>query len=206
MNMILIAIMLTFLKSTCTAQNTTKNFGTKLREKYLDDFIKNFANKFNHLKYNNRTTPFNKKIIHKTLNGLFAEQIERNLEYIIMSHLLSEDSELVLKNKEFNQGNLTLNFGNKECSLDGILKIPKSTCPWHIELRFRKNVYPHMRAFAKCNCEKCLDPINDFLSLEKCEPVYTLMPALINVKSKWNFIMEYVPTACHCIVEENIHR
>ena len=200
----------------CCIKNSTNQNSSMFSDYVLNGFFFKFEKKFGHLKKlpNDFIIPQQKspdpKVIHKSLSSLYAEKIIQNMENIL---LISIDEyqvinkDLILEDAEANKGILFRIFGKKSCSLDdqGDNEV-KSVCPWHYELRFRQNMYPHRRVFSKCNCDKCLIHSkfdNNHIQFSACTPVYTMMPAMIREKDEWNFVLENVPTSCQCSVKLN---
>ncbi|CAF1008939.1 unnamed protein product [Brachionus calyciflorus] len=172
----------------------------------LEKFLKDFDEGYNILKKSTeRIFPIQSgktgDRFFKSLSTLYSEKIAQNLDKTILMQI-EEYGNLnnnVITDSEVNGGRVVDISGNQVCSLDDQKTLIKSICPWHNELRFRPNMFPHRRTFAKCNCLNCLK-FNGFDQLTTCEPIYTIMPALIKISTEWNFVMERVPTSCHCTV------
>lgn len=128
---------------------------------------------------------------------------------------LQEKFKIINRNYDLN-GDEFIEMGSTSCHLEQIaFSSPKKTapvCPWHWVLIEREDLYPFVRANAKCNCNNCLaktvyDTKN--VNLSQCRQTFMLLPSLVRRSvsgslEKWWFTFEEVPSSCYCAIKLNI--
>lgn len=168
-------------------------------------FIQSFEKKYAHLKQ--KTSSILPILSKKSLGDLFAEKLSENLVDILQAQIdyynKNKNDVLVLNESFSNDAKVFREVGDKKCSLtNSDTTERKAICPSHLQIKFRKNMFPRLRLFAKCNCKDCLFKTTidyEVFSWSKCEPVYFLMPALIQEQDGvWKFVLEQVPVSCRC--------
>lgn len=130
-------------------------------------------------------------------------------------HIFQEKFKIINRNYDLNDDEF-IEMGSTSCHLEQIafssLKKTAAVCPWHWVLIERDDLYPFVRANAKCNCKDCLaktvyDTKN--VNLSQCEQKIMLLPSLVRQSvsgglEKWRFSLEEVPSSCYCAIKLNI--
>jgi len=106
-------------------------------------------------------------------------------------------------------------YGNRKCIKNRLIKdeTQGGLCPWHYNITYRYNVYPHISANVRCNCVNCkmVTSSNDDFKLG-CQQVKVWKPALLRAKCRldgiyeWTPILEQVAVACECMRYESDFR
>ena len=80
------------------------------------------------------------------------------------------------------------------------------SCPIQWNTTRRQDTFPFERPVANCVCQACIQTV---LGKEtpKCQPVFTLVPAMVKVSSpnnnsisKWRFVLEQISVGCECVL------
>lgn len=139
------------------------------------------------------------KYSYDGISKLYAQNIVEKIEEIILIQL--DEYKESYKNVFLNNSNTGIKYnlhGDVSCSIKN--KKIKSVCPYHYEVIFRKDIYPHRRVFTVCNCKNCQLVSYKFIKSTKCEPITIPMPALKKEANKWEFIFEKVSVGCECVL------
>ncbi|RNA40432.1 hypothetical protein BpHYR1_013650 [Brachionus plicatilis] len=144
----------------------------------------------------------NHKHIYKSVSKFYSEKVYENMDAIILVQL--DEYKESFKNLFSNDSNSGIKYhvyGDLSCSIKN--RHIKSVCPYHYELKFRRELFPHRRVFTVCNCKQCQIVGYKLSEITKCQPISIPMPALKKEKDRWKFIIEEVPVACECVLNIN---